>query len=105
MFGKKHTAINNLFWHFNVKKKRLKNQNINNFVNAQLAYIKIYSKKLIQSEIINEIKILKKFYFAWNEQIAQYFIMLKHFKNISYLIFYKWKKHALQFVVQNNHFF
>ena len=89
MSGKKHTAINNFFQHLSAAGKELKNQNIDNFVDAQLACIKVYLEKLVQNKIINEVKILKKFYSVRNEQIAQYFITLKCFKNILYSVFYK----------------
>ena len=64
MFEKKHIAINNFFQHLNAAEERLKNQDINNFVNAQLACIEIYLEKIIHNDHMNEIRILKKSYFA-----------------------------------------
>ena len=89
MSEKKYITTDNLFWHLNATEKRLKNQDIDDFVNAQLACIEVCLKKIIYNDHINKIKILKKSYFAQSEQIAQYFIMLKYFKNILHSIFYK----------------
>ena len=103
--GKKHTAADGLSRRPSAAGEGLEDQDIDDFVDAQLACIEVCSGRMVRGDHMNEIRILKESYSARSEQIAQYLTTLKRPEDIPRSVFHKWKKHALQFVVQNDHLF
>ena len=105
VFDKKHTIANDFFrrfWNFSNDIDEIHEKNIDDFIDKQLNYVRVYFVN------VNEIKkklSLKKNYFEKSQRIAKYLIILIWFNEINRKIFYKFKNWTLQFLICDKQLF
>ncbi len=105
VFDIKHIAANNLFRKsssFNDLKEVAEKKNMNDWVNTQLNYVRVFSISIAEEE---SSFILTFKYFEKSQKIVVYLFTLRKFSEMSLKEFNKFKKKAFKFKLQRDQFF